>query len=124
MITAKEVLMGRHSEYPLTDALLENLCRLLVALNTVRRAYGKPMSVTSGYRPGKYNKAAGGAEKSGHLTLEACDFADQDGKLAQWCMSNLKVLEDAGLWLEGPAHTKGWVHLQTRPVPGKRVFNP
>lgn len=116
--------MGRHREFPLSDQLLDNLGKLLVALNTVRRTYGKPMVVTSGYRPGHFNKAAGGAVNSAHLSLEACDFADPDRKLAHWCMSNLRVLEEAGLWLEAPSATPGWVHLQIRPVVGKRVFLP
>ncbi len=123
MIFRHEVLMGRDSEYPITTDLEKKLARLLKALNIVRTAYGKPMNVTSGYRPGKYNKAAGGATKSAHLTLEACDFADSTGALAKWCLENLGVLEKAGLWMESPARTKGWVHLQTRPV-RHRVFEP
>lgn len=124
MITREEILMGREKEYPLTPELEQNLTRLLSSLNKFRAAYGKPMYVTSGYRPGKYNKAAGGAKKSAHLTLEACDFADGDGALASFCLQNLKLLAECGLWLESPAKTKGWVHLQTRPVPGVRIFEP
>jgi hypothetical protein len=81
------------------------------------------MRVTSGYRPGRFNKAAGGAPSSAHLSCEACDFADGDGTLAEWCLANLHVLVAEGLWLEDPTHTKGWVHLQTRPV-SVRVFKP
>lgn len=124
MITREEVLMGRDKEYPLTPELETNLSRLLTALNKFRAAYGKPMLVTSGYRPGKYNKAAGGAKKSAHLTLEACDFSDPEGKLASFCIQNLKLLAECGLWMESPAKTKGWVHLQIRSVPGVRIFEP
>jgi hypothetical protein len=123
MITQREVLMGREVEYPLTTELFLNLSELLTCLNVVRAAYGKPMYVTSGYRPGRFNKAAGGAKGSAHLTCQACDFADGDGALAKWLLANLHVLEEAGLWLESPAKTKGWVHLQSRPV-GPRVFMP
>jgi hypothetical protein len=124
VISRAEVLMGRDSEYPLTPELEANLVRLLASLNRFRTIYGKPMFVTSGYRPGKYNTKAGGAPHSAHLTCEACDFADGEGKLADYCIRNLSLLEKCGLWMESPAKTKGWVHLQIRPVPGKRVFEP
>lgn len=116
--------MGRDTEYPPSTQQLGNLVKLLAALNKFRSAYARPMNVTSGYRPGRYNKAAGGARKSAHLTLEACDFADPTGGLAAFCIQNLKLLEECGLWMESPTKTKGWVHLQTRPVPGKRIFLP
>lgn len=116
--------MGREKEYPLSLDLNKNLDLLLIALNKFRAAYGKPMLVTSGYRPGKYNTAAGGAKASSHLTCQACDFADPDGSLARFCLQNLPLLESCGVWLESPAKTKGWIHLQIRPVPGQRVFQP
>lgn len=124
MITREEILMGRDTEYPLSPELETNLMRLLVALNKFRQIYGKPMHVTSGYRPGIYNKKAGGSIRSAHLTLEACDFADADGSLANFCVQNLKLLVECGLWLESPLRTKGWVHLQIRSIPGVRIFEP
>lgn len=115
--------MGRHREYPLTDTLLNNLGTLICALNKVRVAYGKPMIVSSGYRPGKYNKAAGGAQNSCHLTLEACDFADSDRSLTNFLLSNQKVLRDAGLRMEDPGSATTWVHLQTR-MTNELIFKP
>jgi uncharacterized protein YcbK (DUF882 family) len=123
MISRAEVLMGRDRDYPLTPDMEKNLEKLLLAVNKLRVIYGKPMRVSSGYRPGHYNKAAGGAKNSTHLTCQAVDFADSDRTLAQWCLNNITVLADSGLYLEDPAHTPGWVHLQTRPTK-KRVFTP
>lgn len=123
MLTREDILMGREVEYPLTPELETNLEKLLIALNKFRAAYGKPLRVTSGYRPGKYNVAAHGAPRSSHLTCQACDFADADGSLDQFCLDNLQLLEDCGLWLESPANTPGWTHLQIRPV-SVRVFKP
>lgn len=123
LINKSEILMGREIEYPLTSELVSNLEQLLVAVNKVRTAYGKPMYVSSGYRPGKYNKVAGGAAKSSHLSCQAVDFLDKDKKLAEFCLKNLPLLEKAGLWMEDPISTNGWVHLQTRPV-SVRVFKP
>lgn len=122
-ITPQEILMGRDAEYPLTEELRLNLNRLLLSLNRLRAYYGKPMVVSSGYRPGKYNKAAGGAAKSAHLTCEACDFRDIDGSLDLWCMANQDKLEECGLWLEHPDATSGWCHLDIRKR-NNRVFRP
>ncbi len=114
MITAKEILMGRDVDAPLTTIQFYNLLDLLPRLNLIRFHYGKPLKVSSGYRPPKQNEKAGGAKQSCHLSLEACDFADPDGSFAAWCLANLDLLKIAGLYMEDPAHTVGWVHLQTR----------
>jgi hypothetical protein len=133
LITKNEILMGRDKEYPLNSEQETNLDNLWKAINKFRVAYGKPLIVTSGYRPGHYNKAAGGATNSSHLQCLAVDLRDNDGSLATYCLANLKLLEDIGLWLEDPRWTKikgpdgkiigGWVHLQIRPA-SKRVFIP
>lgn len=121
--TEQEILKGREAGYPLTPRMKLNLAALITALSDVREAWGKPLVVTSGYRPGSFNKNAGGAKNSAHLTCEAADLADPDRSFAKWCLDNLDVLERAGLWMEDPKYTKGWVHLQTRPV-SVRVFKP
>lgn len=123
LVSRKEILMGRDVDYPLTPALERNLERLLVAINQFRDIYDQPMYVSSGYRPGIYNTKAGGAPNSAHLTCEAVDFLDRDGKLAQFCLRHQGDLEEIGLWMESPEHTVGWVHLQTRPA-RNRVFIP
>lgn len=122
-ITRAEVLMGRDSEYPLTVQMEENLSELLRALNRFRAVYGKPMTVTSGYRPGRFNVKAGGAPNSTHLDCRACDFADPDGQLDDFCTKNVQVLEQCGLYLEHPDSTPGWTHLDTKPR-NNRIFRP
>jgi zinc D-Ala-D-Ala carboxypeptidase len=122
-ITEAEVLMDRDKQNPLTPEMRQNLEKLMVAINLVRDLYGKPLTVSSGYRPAAQNAAAGGASKSCHLTLEAVDFADADRKLTKWCLKNLDILASAGLYMESPVNTPTWVHLQTRaPASGKRIF--
>jgi hypothetical protein len=123
MVSRKEVLMGRDAENPLTKEMEANLAKLLEALNKFRSRYGKPMVVSSGYRPGKYNKSAGGAKNSAHLTCEATDFADADGKLKAYVKTNPSVLEECGLYMEDPERTKTWIHLQIRATKN-RVFKP
>lgn len=124
-ITRAEVLMGRDQMAPLTPKLSENLTKLMLALNALRDLYGKPMIVSSGYRPPEINFAAGGAKQSNHMFCLACDFKDPDGALDRWCLENLSALEECGLYLEDPGHTPGWCHLQVVPPrSGKRVFIP
>jgi hypothetical protein len=128
MITKDEILMGRDKEYPIEPVGLENnLNKLLAAVNKLRAKYGKPMFVSSGYRPGKYNTAAGGGKLSAHLSLEAVDFRDKDRAITNFCTD--EVLEECGLWMEDPAVATTWCHVQTREpksrVTGRtRVFKP
>lgn len=130
MITLTEFLMGRDKEFPLTLAQALNAAVTLASVNYLRGRYGKPLSVSSGYRPGRFNKLANGAKNSTHLTCEAIDVSDPFGEFAKWCLDNLKELEKAGVYMENPEKTKtndkgGWVHLQTRRTrSGQRVFNP
>ncbi len=87
--------------------------------------YGKRPKITSGYRTPEANKAAGGAPHSSHLEGKAVDLADPGQALSTWCAKNTTVLAKYGLWMEDPAATKTWTHLQSRPVPGTlRVFKP
>ena len=121
MISRDEILMGREKEFPLSQSQEFNLNILLHCVNLLREAYGKPMYVSSGYRPGRYNKAAGGAKGSAHLSCEAVDFKDADGKLKQFITEDL--LKKCGLYMEHPDDTPTWVHVQIRPTKN-RIFNP
>jgi hypothetical protein len=129
-VTRDEVLKGRERDYPLTPELEANLTKLLEAVNKLRIAYGQALVVTSGYRPGHFNKSAKGASRSAHMTCEAVDFRDSDGALGKWCLNNLQLLEQLGLYMESPLYTheppgKRWIHVQIRaPKSGNRVFIP
>jgi uncharacterized protein YcbK (DUF882 family) len=117
-----EFLKDREIEYPLTEQQRINMVFLLDVISTIREKWGKPIQISSGYRPGRFNKAAGGAEKSAHLTCEAVDLVDHDGSLAKFCEPLLQQLD---LYMENPKRTPGWVHLQTRKTKsGSRVFQP
>lgn len=126
MITRDEVLMGRDEKFSLSEEQETNLTHLLECLNKFRAIYGKPMIVSSGYRPAAINaKVEGAAPKSNHIMCLACDFKDLDGSLDEWCLDNLHVLTDCGLYLESPMHTPNWCHLQAiSPKSGARVFIP
>lgn len=124
MITVDDYLMNRKSG--LTFELLENAIDTVEKVNKLLDAFGSQRNVTSGYRPASVNAAIpNAAKKSNHMLCKACDLEDVDGKLDKWCMDNLHVLTEIGLWLEHPSATKTWCHIQTVPPnSGKRVFYP
>ncbi len=123
MITYKELLHGHFiSDVPIAHQ--HNLEELLVRINKVRTAYGKPMIVTSGYRnPMDQARINPKATRSNHLTGCAVDIQDTDGDLHKFLKENPKVLEDAQLWCE--ERQGGWTHFQCKPPKsGKRWFQP
>jgi hypothetical protein len=98
-------------------------------MNALRARYGKPMLVTSGVRSiddqKRLDAKLGRVRSSPHLKGAACDIWDRDGHLWGWCMSNLKLLEEIGLWLEDKSRTPSWVHFQIYPPKsGNRIFLP
>lgn len=123
MIKLDEFLMGRDKTHPLSKEQTTNAASLLAAINYIRGVYGKPMVVSSGYRPGSFNTNAGGATRSAHLSCEAVDIRDTDGEFRKWCLANIPELEKAGLYLEDPSFTPTWIHLQTRKT-SQRIFKP
>lgn len=134
--TEDEILMGRDKLYPLSEDMKSNLLNLIISLSKVRRAYGSPLRVSSGYRPSKINASVGGSKKSAHQDCQAVDIQDKDGLFANWCLNNIDILKESGiLGLEDPRFTMilnkqgkrvgGWVHLQIRPTKsGTFVFIP
>lgn len=93
--------------------------------------------VNSGWRSSGYNQITpGAAPLSRHITGEAIDAADPEGVIdtilyEDWKRCTADGLEDRcllakyGLYMEHPAATKGWCHLQSAaPRSGNRVFFP
>lgn len=120
MITYLELLHG-HNVDDLTVPQQHNLEDLLKAINVIRDAWGKPMTVTSGFRSvqdqARINPKV---TNSAHMVGMAVDIAD-DGSLYKWCEANVPLLEKTVLWIE--AGTQGWVHFQIRPA-HNRFFIP
>lgn len=112
--------------YTLTPEQAKNFEILFERINKVRAAYGVPMIVTSGVRSiedqMEINPKSMG---SNHLKAAACDISDKDGKLWQWIIKNMKLMEEIGFWFESKIATPTWVHFQVLPPKsGKRVFSP
>lgn len=112
--------------YELTPEIKANIEVLLERINKIRDAYGKPMVVTSGLRSQHDQEMINpSASKSKHLIGAACDVEDKDGKLRDWILLHLDLMEQIGFWFEAFDHTVGWVHFQMLPPgSGKRIFIP
>lgn len=127
-ITKAELLKGRDKQYALeyTQQISDNLDQLLMAINKIRDAYGKPMIVNSGWRPPEINAATpGAATHSKHIEGLAVDIADPDGKLMEWVLANLDIEQELNLFNEDFRWTPNWVHFQLgAPKSGKRIFVP
>lgn len=121
--TRDEILMGRDKQAPLTPEMEQNLDTLIQRVSQIREAWGRALIVSSGYRPPSINQSVGGAKQSAHQSCQAVDLVDKEGYFANWLLNNLSLLEEAGLYMEDPQWTSGWVHLQIRPT-SRRVFIP
>ncbi len=108
--------------------LLRRVNNLLVLMHDIQiephPVIGTP--IASGWRPPEINAGTkGAAPRSRHMSGHAVDLYDPDGEIDAWCMDHLDFLAEAGLWLEHPAMTKNWCHLQqVPPGSGRRVFYP
>lgn len=100
---------------------LEDLCRKINQLG-----YGLPAFATSCLRSIKDQQRINPkAMGSAHLYGCAVDVADNDGKIAEWCMRNKAKLVECGLWMESPKYTPGWAHFQSyAPKSFTRMFVP
>ena len=109
-------------------------------LEPVRKHFGKPVRINSGYRGPALNTAVGGSSKSQHCNGEAVDF-EIDGlanpELAKWVAENCdfdQIILEFYDPKEGP--NSGWVHasyskgknrkqkLTAVTVSGKTVYKP
>ena len=75
-----------------------------------------------GFRP---QSCAQGATHSSHKEGLAVDIYDPKGEVDDWCIGNLKRLEECGIYIEAPSSTAGWSHWTIHPpASGHRVFLP
>lgn len=73
--TWEELTTTRHGANPLTAAGERSLRALTSStLDPYRRWYGRPITVTSGWRSKRINRKVGGAKNSQHMRGEATDF--------------------------------------------------
>lgn len=137
VLNLKNYWMGRNVSHArdLTPEIVRNAGHLLRKVNNLislmRDVEIEPHPVTgnpivSGWRPPAINAGMkNAAPRSKHMSGNAVDLYDPEGAIDGWCMDHLDFLAELGLWLEHPAATKGWCHLQqVPPLSGRRVFYP
>ncbi len=91
---------------------------LVVLLQAIREHFGKPITITSGYRTAAHNKSVGGAKSSQHLLGKAADIQVADTTVeavAAYAESLMPDWGGVGRYPVKAGRTKGWVHVDTRP---------
>ena len=93
---------------------------LVMLLQCIREHFGKPITITSGYRTAAHNAAVGGAKSSQHLLGRAADFYVEGvpvATVAAYAETLLPSRGGIGRYPKDAAHPKrstGWVHIDTR----------
>lgn len=111
-ITVNEMLRSQTAEklniknVPNDPIVIENLEHTIEQLDELRRLYGHPIFVTSGYRCPALNKAVGGKPNSQHVKGQAADLKwDED--LLKFIINNYNYDQ---LIEETSKRTK-WIHI-------------
>lgn len=90
---------------------------LTVVLQCIREHFGKPVTITSGYRTAAHNAAVGGAKSSQHLLGRAADIRVQGVSVedvAAYAESLMPGWGGVGRYPVKAGRAKGWVHVDTR----------
>jgi len=94
---------------------IENLKALCVnVLEKVRTHFGMPVTINSGYRCLKLNKAIGGARNSQHMTGCAADIeisGIDNQQLFDWIKFNLQFDQLILEYVKPDVLGSGWVHV-------------
>lgn len=103
---------------PNTEArdCLKRLC--VDVLQPIRDAWGKPITISSGYRCSRLNKAVGGVNNSQHLYGQAADIKannpSENGKLHSLIKGMIKdgrIKVGQLIWEYGSRTCPKWVHV-------------
>lgn len=113
MITVEEYL-GQHGaghEAELTDQMRVNADVIVGHANALLAAFGEDRGLRSGWRPRSVNaRIPHAAMSSKHITCQAIDIEDDDGRLKAWVTPS--ILERHGLYMEYGQATPSWLHVQ------------
>lgn len=90
---------------------------LTVVLQCIREHFGKPVTITSGYRTPAHNAAVGGAKSSQHLLGRAADIRVAGVSVedvAAYAESLMPDWGGVGRYPVKAGRAAGWVHVDTR----------
>lgn len=83
-----------------------------MVLDPLRRIYGQPIRITSGYRCEKLNKLVGGVANSWHTKGNAADIHINSLSDAKILFANLQKLPSVDTVLFEHSKTTQWLHVQ------------
>ena len=100
------------------DNVKSNLATLAEQLQVIRNHFGKPVTITSGYRSPSHNERIGGAKNSYHTRGMAADIKIKD--IAPYVVAKqIEMLIDAGKIKQGGIGIyDSWIHYDFR---GKKI---
>ena len=90
---------------------------LTVVLQCIRDHFGKPVTITSGYRTPAHNAAVGGAKSSQHLLGRAADIRVAGVSVEDVAAYTESLMPDwggVGRYPVKAGRATGWVHVDTR----------
>lgn len=90
---------------------------LTVVLQCIREHFGKPVTITSGYRTAAHNATVGGAKSSQHLLGRAADIRVEGVSVedvAAYAESLMPDWGGVGRYPVKAGRATGWVHVDTR----------
>lgn len=107
-----------------TPAIRAKLEALIVnCLDPIRRIYGRPIIVSSGYRCPQLNSLVGGVSNSQHTKGEAADLVPASGgSLAGIVRAAVQFGNYDQLIIEQKGNSK-WVHVSYTPTPRRRIMS-
>ena len=109
-LSVGEVLQWDKRRMPTSDAVKRTLLNTAKQFQAIRSAWGKPLGVTSFYRPEPINRQVGGVPGSKHTTGEAFDIYPATGSLDEF-YNWLRPRWSGAL---GDGRRRGFVHCDTR----------
>lgn len=110
----KSVTAARHKidNTPPLEVMANLQYGVNMVLDPLRRIYGLPIIITSGYRCDKLNKLVGGVSNSWHTKGNAADIHISSEEDAQIKFDILKKLPSVDTVLFEHSNTAQWLHVQ------------
>jgi hypothetical protein len=89
-------------------------------LNPIREAYGKPITVTSGYRCERLNFVVGGKSNSQHIKGEAADLVGKNDEETRRIFEIARALGNFDQLLFERSGAKRWVHISYKKIGNRK----
>lgn len=110
--TLGENLMHDSERIPTSSTVQSKILTIMRELQKIRDDYGKPISITSGYRPESINEKVRGVRNSRHISGDAVDICPSDPQADIYEFQ--KWLDQNWYGALGYGAAKGFVHIDCR----------